>query len=248
MSAKQYAEAIALARKLRAANPGEQRIVRLEAEALRASGKVEEGASLLSAAVEANASDVSAYLALAEYQSQAGNVAAALQVVDRAASKFPSNLTVVFEAGAIYERSKRYAEAERKFREVLAKDPLHAQALNYLGYMLAERGERLDEAIGYIKRALEAEPNNGSYLDSLGWAYYRQKKFDQAEPFLRRAAEQRLRASAVQDHFGDVLFKLGRYDEAVGAWQRALAGDGEQIDRAVIDKKIRSAREKAPKR
>ena len=65
---------------------------------------------------------------------------------------------------------------------------------------------------------------------------------------MRRAAEQRVRGSAVQDHFGDVLFKLGRYEEAVVAWQRALKGDGEQVDPAVIDKKIRAAREKAPKR
>ena len=112
--------------------------------------------------------------------------------------------------------------------------------------MLADRGERLDESIGYIKRALQVEPYNGAYLDSLGWAYFRQNKLDLAESHLRKAAEQRLRDSAVQDHFGDLLFKLGRYDEAVAAWQRALDGDGEQIDRAAIDKKIRSAREKAP--
>ena len=155
---------------------------------------------------------------------------------------------MTFEAGAVLERQQRFADAERKFREVLARDPLHAQALNYLGYMLADRGERLDEAIGYIKRALEVEPYNGAYLDSLGWAYFRQNKLDQAESYLRRAADQRVRDSAVQEHFGDVLFKLGRYDEAVGAWQRALKGDGEQVDPAVIDEKIRSAREKAPKR
>jgi tetratricopeptide (TPR) repeat protein len=248
VSARRYAEAIDLAHKLRASRPGDQRVIRLEAEALRASGRTDEGQALLTAALDANPGDAGAHLALAEYQSQAGKFDAAMDVIDRAATRFPGDLSVAFEAGAILERQKRFADAERKFREVLAKDPLHAQALNYLGYMLADRGERLDEAVGYIKRALESDPNNGAYLDSLGWAYFRQNKFDLAEPLLRRAAEQRVRGSAVQDHFGDLLFKLGRYQEALAAWQRALAGDGDQIEKAAIDRKIRAAREKAPKR
>jgi tetratricopeptide (TPR) repeat protein len=248
VSARRFDAAIALARKLRAAVPGDQRVVRLEAEALRRTGRAEEGDALLTGALNDDPGDLAAYLALAEHRSQAGQFEAAMQVLDRAAATFPSNLSVPFEAGAVLERHKRFADAERKFREVLAKDPLNAPTLNYLGYMLADRGERLDEAIGYIQRALAVEPHNAAYLDSLGWAYYRQDKVEQAEPWLRRAAEQHVRGSAVQDHLGDVLFKLGRYGEAVAAWQRALAGDGEQIDRPAIDRKIRSAREKAPKK
>ena len=71
--------------------------------------------------------------------------------------------------------------------------------------MLAERGERLDEAVSLVERALAIDPDNGSYLDSLGWALFKQKKVDQAEPLLRRAAEQAPNNSVVQDHFGDVL-------------------------------------------
>jgi tetratricopeptide (TPR) repeat protein len=248
VAARRFDQALALARSLRSARPSDQRVIRLEADALRQTGKPDEGAALLTRAVDENPNDLAAYLALAEYRAQTGQFDAAMQVVDRAAAKFPSELSVTFEAGAVLERQKRFADAERKFKEVLARDPLHAQALNYLGYMLADRGERLDEAIGYIRRALEVEPHNGAYLDSLGWAYFRQNRLDQAESYLRRAADQRVRGSAVQEHFGDVLFRLGRYDEAVGAWLRALEGDGEQVDAAVIDKKIRSAREKAPKR
>ena len=170
---------------------------------------------------------------------------AALSVLVRAGEKFPGDVTVSFVAGSVYERQKRFADAERKFREVLAKDPLHAPALNYLGYMLADRGERLDEAVGYIKRALAADPYNGAYLDSLGWAYFRQNKLDLADQNLSKAAAQRARDSAVQDHYGDLLFKLGRYQEAVSVWQRALGGDGEQIDRGAIDRKMRSATREA---
>ena len=114
---------------------------------------------------------------------------------------------------------------------MLARDPENAAALNYLGYMLAERGERLDESVGYLKKALQIEPENGSYLDSLGWAYFKADKLDLADDNLKRAADQLKTNSVIQDHYGDVLFKLGRYDEAIAAWTRALAGDGDSIDR-----------------
>jgi tetratricopeptide (TPR) repeat protein len=114
--------------------------------------------------------------------------------------------------------------------------------------MLAERGERLDESVSLLERALKVEPDNGSFLDSLGWAYYKGGKLEQAAEQLKRASDQLTTNSVIQDHYGDVLFKMGRYDEAIAAWTRSLAGDGDSIDRANIDKKIRSARQKLPKR
>ena len=114
--------------------------------------------------------------------------------------------------------------------------------------MLAERGERLDESVGYLKKALEMEPDNGSYLDSLGWAYFKADKLDLAEAesaARRRAAEDQLRHPGTLRR--QLLFKVGRYDEAIAAWNRALAGDGDAIDRADIDKKIRDARQKLNK-
>jgi tetratricopeptide (TPR) repeat protein len=114
--------------------------------------------------------------------------------------------------------------------------------------MLAERGERLGESVDLLKKALEIEPDNGSYLDSLGWAYYKADKLPLALDNLQRAADQLKSNSVIQDHYGDVLFKLSRYDEAIVAWQRALAGDNDSIDRPAIDKKIKSARQKLGKK
>jgi tetratricopeptide (TPR) repeat protein len=247
LAAKRYAEAVALARKARSGQPGSQRLLRLEAEALRQDGKGDEGAALLADALATRPDEVASYTALAEFEAARARYDAALAVLARAAEKFPGDLTVSFVAGSVYERQKRFADAERKFRDVLAKDPLHAPTLNYLGYMLADRGERFDEAVGYIKRALAADPHNAAYLDSLGWAYFRQSKLDLAEENLSKAAAQRGRDSAIQDHYGDLLFKLNRYQDAASAWQRALDGDGEQIDRGAIDKKLRLAREKLRK-
>jgi tetratricopeptide (TPR) repeat protein len=122
-------------------------------------------------------------------------------------------------------------------------DPTNATALNSLGYTLAERGERLPEAIGYIERALKVDPANPSYLDSLGWALFKQGRIVEAEAPLRKAADALPMISVIQDHFGDVLVvRQGKINEAIAAWERALKGDGEDVDRAAIEKKIKDAR------
>jgi tetratricopeptide (TPR) repeat protein len=108
--------------------------------------------------------------------------------------------------------------------------------------MFAERGQRLDEAVGLLTRAVDQDPYNGSYLDSLGWAYYKQGAFDRARDLLVRAGAQMPANSVVQDHVGDVLFALKDVSGAVAAWQRALAGDGKQIERRAIEQKIERAR------
>ena len=108
--------------------------------------------------------------------------------------------------------------------------------------MFAERGERLDEAITLVQRALKIEPGNPSYLDSLGWAYFQQGQIDLADPPLTEAAEKLKDGSVVQDHLGDLRFKQRRFADAAAAWERALGGDGRSIDRAKIEGKIREAR------
>jgi tetratricopeptide (TPR) repeat protein len=137
-----------------------------------------------------------------------------------------------------------YPRAVSVLQTAIARDPLSAPALNSLGYTLADRGERLPEAVALIERALKVEPNNPSYLDSLGWALFKQGKPDAAEPHLKRAADARPQQSVIQDHYGDVLARQGKLAEAIGAWERALAGDGEDVERAAIEKKIRDARGK----
>ena len=127
-----------------------------------------------------------------------------------------------FVAGSIYERQKKYEQAEEEFHKVITSDPKNAQALNYLGYMLADRGTRLDEALGYIRRAVALDPQNGAYLDSLGWVYYRMGDYDLAEENLRRASEKIGSDPTVQAHLGDLYQKTGRLKLATAHWQRAL--------------------------
>jgi len=247
LAAKKYAAAADLAKAALADGPDDQRLVQLEAQALRQDGKPDQGIALLEGAVQAHGDDPTAYVALAQLYSDADRGAQAVKVLEDASGKFPGDQSIAFELGAVLDKQKRFADAEQAFKGVIAREPENAAALNYLGYMLAERGDRLDESVGYIKRALELEPENGSYLDSLGWAYFKADKLDLAEANLKRAADQMTTNSVVQDHYGDLLFKRGRFDQAIAAWTRALAGDGDSIDRAAIDKKIRSARQKLKK-
>jgi tetratricopeptide (TPR) repeat protein len=137
-----------------------------------------------------------------------------------------------------------YDRAVAVLMAAVKRDPLSAPALNSLGYTLADRGDRLPEAVGFIERALKVDPDNPSYLDSLGWALYKQGKPEEAEPHLRRAADALPTQSIIQDHYGDVLVKRGKVGEAIGAWERALSGDGADVDRVAIEKKIKDAKGK----
>ena len=248
LAAKRQTAALRLAHAARAEHPGNLELAQLEAYALRQSGKPDQGIALLEEFLTRRAEDPSAHIALAQAYSGANRRAQAVKVLQEARARFPSETSITFELGAVLEKQKKFGDAEAVFRQVIAQDGDHAPALNYLGYMLADRGERLNESVDLIKRALQVEPNNGAYLDSLGWAYYKVGKLDLAEEHLKRAADQLVTNSVVQDHYGDVLFSLGRFDAAIAAWSRALTGDGEDVDRGDIDRKIRSARQKLAKR
>jgi len=132
--------------------------------------------------------------------------------------------------------------AEATLRDLVSQDPQDANALNSLGYLLAERGDRLDEAVQLLQRAVKIDPENPSFLDSLGWAYFQQGRLTDADQPLTRAAAQLQSSSVVQEHLGDLRFKQQRFADAAKAWERALSGDGQSVDRAKIEQKIRDAR------
>lgn len=248
IAAKNYAQAAEIARTARTKNPGDLRLARLEAQALRRGGKVDQGLAILEELARKQANDPSAYIALAQGYADASRGAQAIKVLQDAQAKFPNESSITFELASVLEKQKKYSEAEAVFRQLIAKEPDNAAALNYLGYMLAERGERLTESVDFLKRALAIDPHNGSFLDSIGWAYFKDGKLDLAFENMKRAADQLPANSVVQDHYGDVLAKMGRWEDAIAAWNRALAGDGDSIDKGDIDKKIRSARQRLPKR
>jgi tetratricopeptide (TPR) repeat protein len=138
-----------------------------------------------------------------------------------------ANARFYFNYGATAEQAGLYEKAADLLRKSIALDPANsAEACNYLGYMWADHNMNLDEAETMINRALEMEPNNASYLDSLGWVQFRKGKFDQALNNLLSAAKTADHDDPVIfEHIGDAYFKLNRTSEALESWQKALALD-----------------------
>jgi tetratricopeptide (TPR) repeat protein len=137
------------------------------------------------------------------------------------------NAKFYFNYGVTAEQAGLYEKAADLLRKSIAFDPANsAEAYNYLGYMWADHNMHLDEAREMIQRALQIEPNNGSYLDSLGWVEFRQGNFDQALADLLRAVKNLDREDAIVfEHLGDTYLKLHRLSDAVESWEKAFALD-----------------------
>ena len=200
----------------------------------------------------ANYDDRQVYITLAQMYTRLRRFSEAEQALDKAeqlSSKTDDKEYVWFLRGSAFERDKHYSEAEEQFKKVLASDPDHASALNYLGYMLADQNMKLEEALGYIKRAVDLDPANGAYLDSLGWAYFRLGKFELAEDNLLKASQKINTDPTVHDHLGDLYQKTGRlklaatnWERALTEWNRTIAAEVDPADVARVQKKLDSAK------
>jgi tetratricopeptide (TPR) repeat protein len=199
--------------------------------------------------------DFPVLIAIADVQEKAKRYKDALTTLDSAniAANTPQQKqTIVFMRGALYEHQKDYDQAEKEFRSVLSADPDNAGALNYLGYMLADRNVRLDEAQQLISKAVDLEPDNGAYLDSLGWVHYRQNHLDQAADELRQALDRIKKDPTVHDHLAEVYFKQGKFKEAAQEWELSVtemkAASPSEMDAAElkrISQRLDEARTKA---
>jgi tetratricopeptide (TPR) repeat protein len=206
------------------------------------------------AMLKGDADDRQVYIALAQMNTRLRRFPDAEQALDKAEQlsiKIEDKEYVWFLRGSTFERDKRYPEAEEQFKRVLASDPEHASTLNYLGYMLADQNMKLEEALGYIKRAVDLDPANGAYLDSLGWAYFRLGKYEQAEDNLLKASQKINTDPTVHDHLGDLYQKTGRlklaatnWERALTEWNRTIAAEVDPADQARVQKKLDSAKMK----
>jgi tetratricopeptide (TPR) repeat protein len=187
-------------------------------------GRIENAASDVKKLLDGT-DDRSIQLMLAEIYEKGkkfGEARQALDAAEKLSNEQDEKVGVWFMRGAMYEKMKNLPSAETEFRKVLAVVPDHAATLNYLGYMLTDRNIRLNEGLGLIKKALEKEPNNGAYLDSLGWAYYRLGRFAEAETEIHRAVVLSPGDPTMNDHYADALVGQRKYKEAVAVWEEAL--------------------------
>jgi tetratricopeptide (TPR) repeat protein len=250
-SAKDYDNALKEADAAKKKFPNEKMVVMAHASVLADRGKADEAASEVRGLLKAGP-DFDTQLALARILDKGKRFSEQAKVLDQAealAKSEDQKVQVLFTRGAMHERMKNYDAAETEFRQVLKLDPDNAGALNYLGYMLAFRNLRLDEAQKFVAKALELDPDNPAYLDSLGWVYYQQGKLTEAEAPLLRANERMGDDPTVHDHLGDLYLKMGKTKEAIAEWQTSLrryqAGapaDNDPDDVGKITKKLESAR------
>ncbi|MFW6258477.1 MAG: tetratricopeptide repeat protein [Halochromatium sp.] len=145
----------------------------------------------------------------------------ALEVYDEALEEHPDNADLLYARAMLAVAMDDVAMLERDLRRILVDDPDHVDALNALGYTLADRTDRLDAALAFIERALQLRPEDPAILDSMGWVLYRKGQPESAEDYLRRALAHGFDAE-IAAHLGEVLWSLGRREEAREVWGHAL--------------------------
>lgn len=184
-------------------------------------------AQTLQPLLENSPSDLEIYSNLAQVYTETrrfGDAEKAVRSAEKLAQSPADKETVGFLMGGMYERQKKYEQAEQAFKGVLTINPRNAPTLNYFGYMLADRGVRLNEAADMLKRALDIDPTNAAYLDSMGWIFYKENKLGDAETYIRKAVERDSHDPTMLSHLGDVLAKSGHADQAaVEWWEKSMA-------------------------
>jgi len=250
--AKQWQQATDTAKEAVQKLPNDRGLKMVYAAQLADMGQPDAGLQQVKALLKGTADDREVYITLAQMYSRIKRWPEAEEALNKAeqfSTKQDDKEYVYFLRGSTYERQKKYEPAEEMFRKVLLGDPQNATALNYLGYMLADRGTKLDEALNFIKKAVDLEPANGAYLDSLGWAYFKLGKYELAEDNLIKASQRIGTDPTVQDHLGDLYQKTGRLKLAAAHWERALAewnktvaAEVDPTDVAKVQKKLESAK------
>lgn len=252
-AARDIPKALDEAQKAAQAYPSERSYRTVHAVLLGESGDTDGAARELKDMLSHSADDREIYLDLAQIYERGKHypeAEAAAHTAEQMSLSPAEKEMAWFMLAAIYERQKKFDQAEQEFKRVLEFNPRNAGALNYYGYMLADLGTRLDEAVALVKRALDEEPNSGAYLDSLGWAYYKQSRLADAEKELRLAVQRDSHDPTIRDHLGDVYFKSGKtelaaaeWDRALAEWHKALPTEVEADKIAALEKKLSSAKQ-----
>jgi tetratricopeptide (TPR) repeat protein len=179
-------------------------------------------------------------LAAADADARLKDFAASARIAQDGVRRFPESEQMLFRLGSSLERGGDFSGAEEAFRKLLAMRPNDSAAQNYLGYMWADKGVHLDEAYTMILRAVEREPRNGAYLDSLGWAAFRLGKLEVAERNLLEAHRRDPEDPTIEEHLGDLQARQGNMEKAIAHWEHALALKPEEPEK--IRQKVAQSR------
>jgi len=216
-----HVASLSLFQKALAEQPDQPLLTAGYSRALERSGAKREAENILTSAIERHSSP-ELIAALAELYHRNGRSRQAVGLLSEALAKTPEDQTLLYALGAAYERSGDFEQSIAQMRLLLKVNPEHAAAMNFIGYSLAEKSRDLDEAERLVKRALELEPESGSFLDSLGWVYFRRGQYKRAVEALERAAELDPEEPLIIEHLGDAYHRTGKKVQAAQAYRRAL--------------------------
>ncbi len=234
--------ALATIREAQQLYPEDNDFTFLHGEILLRQEQESECRALVSSLLTAEDAESEDYLRAAMLFSNYDKYALAEESLAVGLKRFPDDIALLFQRAATLERMGRTADAEKYFRQLLELEPDNAPALNYLGYMMADGGERLDEAIALVGRALRVDPRNGAYLDSMGWALFRAGMNKQAGSYLLDALKQIPEDPTICEHVGDYFLAIGQRDEAMEHYRKALEFGAD--DPGALERKLQSGNEK----
>ncbi|MBI3793228.1 MAG: DUF721 domain-containing protein [Nitrospinae bacterium] len=158
----------------------------------------------------------------------------AIEQLERSIKIAPQKAEVHFYLGVVYEKTQDYKKCVEAMKRSVELNPKFGDALNYIGYIYADGGENLAEAKKYVDRAMEIEPNNGYYEDSLAWIYYKEKNYPLAlETILKAVADLKEKDPTVMDHLGDIYFAMKNWDKAIESYSASVKI---KVDPAVYQK------------
>ncbi len=256
-NAHQFDKAIEVSRKAVAADPKNRDLKLMLAGELTDQDKADEGIALAKSLLNSSADDRGVWIAIGQMDVRLRRWKDAEDAFNKAeplTTKKEDKIYLLFLRGELAERQKHFDPAEQLFKQVLDLDPSNSMTLNYLGYMLADKGIRLPEALKMIRKAVDLDPGNGAYLDSLGWVYFKMGQYELAEDNLRQAIQRDQTDPTVHEHMGDLYEKTGRIRQAAAQWELSLAeyaksapADIEPGDVAKVQKKLDTARVKLAK-
>lgn len=245
----QREEALKVLRATRAKFPADYSLLRLEASVLTELGRVDEAVKLIQPLI-GSATDTPSlmtddfinYIFISGLYTQAKRGADAVKAANlayNAARGEERKQIAKLTLASAQQMSGDFAGSEKTLRDILKQTPKNPIALNNLGYFLLERNERFEEALELIKQAVAVDENNPSYLDSLGWAYFKLGKYDEAEKYLKKAVTIDPTSATIQEHLGDVYAKQKKLDLARASWKKALnlSSDAEEVSR--LEQKIK---------
>ena len=251
---KQWSDATRTAHEAVKKLPNDKSLKLTLAQQLADSGKGDESVQMAKTVLKGGPDDRDTYIMLSQIYMRLKRWKEsedAIVQAEKYATRAEEKEYIRFLQGSIYERQKKFDLAEQAFRQVLQQNPSNSMALNYLGYMLADRNSHLEEALTLVKKALDFDPQNYNYIDSLGWVYFKLGNYDQAEENLRRAADKSPNDATIQDHLGELYARTNRFKLAAAHWEHALdewsksaPADVDQQDVARVTKKLESTKVK----